>query len=144
MKKKIMILTLCFMVSLIATANKPVASGLQELDVKAFKEKVWNIDKNKTFVREGRLPIILDFSATWCQPCKRILPHLLALQEKYKGKLLIYEIDVDKTPELAQRFKVEGMPTLIFIPNTNSFKSLLGYKEYNELDAAVNSLFFKK
>jgi len=45
---------------------------------------------------------------------------------------------------LAQRFKVEGMPTLIFIPNNNSFKSLLGYKEYNELDAAVNSLFFKK
>ena len=144
MKKIIVLVTICFMVSLIATASKPADSGIQELDMKAFKEKVWNLDKNKIFLREGKLPIILDFSATWCAPCKRIKPHLLALQQKYNGKLFIYEIDVDQFPELAQRFKVEGMPTLIFIPNNNSFKSLLGYKEYNELDVAVNSLFFKK
>jgi len=132
------------MVSLIATASKPADSGIQELDMKAFKEKVWNLDKNEIFLCEEKLPIILDFSATWAAPCKKILPHLVALQEKYNGKLLIYEIDVDKSPEIARLFNADAVPTLIFIPNNNSFEALLGYKEYNELDAAVNSLFFKK
>ena len=135
---------LCFAISSVALAQKPSHVEIQELTFKTFKQKVWNFDKNKNFVREGKLPIILDFYATWCRPCKMLAPHLHVIQEKYNGKLIIYEIDVDKEPELAQRFNVNAMPTLIFISDTKSYKSELGYKEYDELEKLVKSSFFQK
>jgi thioredoxin len=125
-------------------AQKSTKVEIQELNLKTFKQKVWNFDKNKTFVREGKTPIILDFYATWCRPCKMLAPHLHALQEKYNGKIIIYEIDVDKEPELAQRFNVNAMPTLVFIGSATGYKTELGYQEYADLEKIMNNHFFNK
>lgn len=144
MKKTIQLLMLCLIVSSMTMAQKSTKVEIQELRLKTFKQKVWNFDKNKTFVREGKLPIILDFYATWCKPCKMLAPHLHALLEKYKGKIIIYEIDVDKEPELAQRFNVNAMPTLVFIGSTTGYKTELGYQEYADLEKMMNNHFFGK
>ena len=144
MKKTIQLLMLCFIVSSMAIAQNSSKVEIQELNLKTFKQKVWNFDKNKTFVREGKLPIILDFYATWCRPCKMLAPHLHALQEKYNGKIIIYEIDVDKEPELAQRFNVNAMPTLVFIGSTTGYKTELGYQDYADLEKMMNNHFFSK
>jgi len=125
-------------------AQKPAKVEIQELNLQSFKQKVWNFDKYKIFRREGNTAIILDFYATWCRPCKMLAPHLKAIQEKYNGKLIIYEIDVDKEPELAQRFNVTAMPTLVFIPSIMNYKTELGYRELDELDKMVKSQFFQK
>ena len=117
---------------------------ITDLSSQSFKQKVWNFDKDKSFTRIGNLPIILDFHATWCGPCKMLFPHLQAIQNKYKGKLIIYRIDVDKEPLLAQRFKVEAMPTLVFMGSKNNYKTELGYQEYNALDKLVNTNLFNK
>lgn len=144
MKKTIQMLMLCFIASSMTMAQKPANVGIQELNLKTFKQKVWNFDKNKTFLREGKTPIILDFYATWCKPCKMLAPHLKALQEKYNGKIIIYEIDVDKDPELAQRFEVNAMPTLVFIGGPLSYKTELGYQDYADLEKMMNKHFFPK
>lgn len=144
MKKIIQLLMFCFIMSSMALAQKPNKVEIQELSQKTFKEKVWNFDKNKKFLREGKLPIILDFYATWCPPCKLLKPNLQALQKKYKGKIVIYEIDVEKEPELAQRFNVNAMPTLVFIGNQTSYKTELGNKEYSELEKIMNNHFYSK
>ena len=144
MKKTIQLLMLCFIVSSMAIAQNSSKVEIQELNLKTFKQKVWNFDKNKTFLREGKTPIILDFYATWCRPCKMLAPHLHALQEKYNGKIIIYEIDVDKEPELAQRFNVNAMPTLVFIGSTTGYKTELGYQEYADLEKIMNNHFFSK
>jgi thioredoxin 1 len=144
MKKIIRSLILCFIASSMTIAQNSSKIEIQELNLKTFKQKVWNFDKNKTFVREGKTPIILDFYATWCRPCKMLAPHLHTLQEKYNGKIIIYEIDVDKEPELAQRFNVNAMPTLVFIGSTTGFKTELGYQEYADLEKIMNNHFFSK
>ena len=144
MKKTIQLLMLCFIVSSMTMAQNSSKVQIQELNLKTFKQKVWNFDKNKTFLREGKTPIILDFYATWCRPCKMLAPHLHALQEKYNGKIIIYEIDVDKEPELAQRFNVNAMPTLVFIGSTTGYKTELGYQEYADLEKMMNNHFFSK
>jgi len=141
MKKTIQLLMLCFIASSMAIAQNSSKAEIQELNLKTFKQKVWNFDKNRTFVREGKIPIILDFYATWCPPCKLIKPHLQTLQEKYKGKIVIYEIDVEKEPELAQRFNVNAMPTLVFVGSTNSYKTELGYMEYSALEKIMKNHF---
>lgn len=141
MKKILQMLLLCIVVSSAALAQKTTPVEIIELNAKSFKEKVWNFDKEKTFKRIGNLPIILDFHATWCGPCKMLAPHLQAVQNKYKGKLIVYKIDVDKDPELAQRFNVQAMPTIVFMETKDRYKSELGYRDYEEFEKLVKSHF---
>jgi len=144
MKRTLQIILMCFIVSSTAMAQKTTNVEIIDLTLQSFKQKVWNFDKDKTFSRIGNLPIILDFHATWCGPCKMLAPHLQAIQNKYKGKLIIYKIDVDKEPQLAQQFNVQAMPTMIFIGSKTSFRSELGYQEYDALEKLVNKNLFLK
>jgi len=144
MKKTAYLLLFSLLVAFSATAQSTANVKIEELNTKTFKAKVWDFDKNKSFKRQGKLPIILDFHATWCRPCKMLAPHLQAIQNKYKGKLIVYKIDVDLEPELAKKFKVEAMPTIVFVNSATSFKSELGYRDYAEFEALVKSHFFKK
>jgi thioredoxin len=141
MKKTFQLALFALIISSTAWAQKPAEVKIVELNAQSFKQKVWNFDKNKSFVREGKLPIILDFYATWCRPCKMLSPHLDAIQKNYNGKLVIYRIDVDQQPELAQRFNIQAMPTVIYM-NKTSYKADLGYKEYSEIENLVKSYFF--
>src|ERR1035437_3359410 len=142
MKRTFQLLLFCIVVSSAAIAQKTTNVEIVELNAKSFKEKVWNFDKEKSFKRVGNLPIILDFHATWCGPCKLLAPHLQAIQNKYKGKLIVYKIDADKSPELAQKFNVDAMPTIVFM-NNKSFNSELGYREFNDLENLVKTYFFR-
>lgn len=144
MKKTLKLLLICLMISSAAVAQQSSNVQIIELNSQSFKQKVWNFDKDKSFVRVGNLPIILDFYATWCRPCKMLAPHLQAIQNKYKGKLIVYRIDVDQQPELARLFKIEAMPTIVFMGSKNSYKSELGYKDYAEFENIVKANFFKK
>jgi thioredoxin 1 len=144
MKRTFQIIMLCFIVSTAAMAQNATKVEIIDLNLQSFKQKVWNFDKDKSFSRVGDLPIILDFHATWCGPCKMLAPHLQAIQNKYKGKLVIYRIDVDKEPVLAQRFNIQAMPTMIFMGNKTSFKSELGYQEYDALEKMVIKNLFQK
>lgn len=139
MKRTFQLLLFCIVVSSAAIAQKTNNVEIVELNAKSFKEKVWNFDKEKSFKRVGNLPIILDFHATWCGPCKLLAPHLQAIQNKYKGKLIVYKIDVDKDPEIAQRFNVQAMPTIIFIGAKDKYKSELGYRDYDEFEKLVKT-----
>jgi len=132
------------MVGTAAIAQNAAKVEITDLTTQSFKQKVWNFDKDKSFNRVGTLPIILDFHATWCGPCKMLAPHLQAIQNKYKGKLIVYRIDVDKEPLLAQRFNVDAMPTMIFMGSKSSFKSELGYQDYDALEKMVNKYLFQK
>ena len=144
MKRTIQIIMMCFIVSMTAMAQNAAKVEISDLNLQGFKQKVWNFDKDKSFNRVGNLPIILDFHATWCGPCKMLAPHLQALQNKYKGKLIVYRIDVDKEPVLAQRFNVNAMPTIVFIGKKTSFKTELGYQEYDALEKMATKYLFIK
>ena len=144
MKKNIQLLILSLLMSVGIFAQNANNVKIIELTTATFKQKVWNFDKNKSFTRIGNTPIILDFHATWCRPCKMLAPHLQAIQNKYNGKLIVYKIDVDQEPELARLFKVEAMPTIIFINSKTGYKSELGYRDYDEFEGLVKKYFFGK
>ena len=74
-----------------------------------------------------------------------LAPHLQAIQNKYNGKLIVFRIDVDQEPQLAQLFNVQAMPTIVFMGTKTKYKSELGYREYADLEELVNAnLFLKK
>ena len=89
--------------------------GVVELDAKAFNEKVYNLTVEE-LAYLGDKPAIVDFTASWCGPCQRIAPILEELAAEYKGKIVIYKVDIDKERGLAEAFNVSSIPAVLFIP----------------------------
>lgn len=81
-----------------------------------FLENIFDYRKGGEFVNTSDKPIVIDFWATWCAPCMRMLPELEQLAEKYKGKVMFYKINADKEKDLCNHFGVRALPTMFFVP----------------------------
>jgi thioredoxin 1 len=89
---------------------------LEHLTKETFKEKVFDWDKHKVWKFEGTVPVIVDFYAEWCGPCKTVAPILEDLQAEFAGKLNIYKVNTDTEQELSGMFNIQSIPSLLFIP----------------------------
>jgi len=114
---------------------------IPELNSTTFKEKVWDYNSSVRFKCNSKVPIILEFYATWCSPCKRFAPNLQAIQQKYSNLLYIYRINVDNEPEISKLFSIKNLPTLVFVSNQSIYKTEMGYKEITELEELVKKYF---
>ena len=64
---------------------------------------------------KSELPVFVDFTAPWCGPCKALAPIIEELAEEYAGKLKVVKVNIDDNQELAQKFKVSSIPTLVLV-----------------------------
>ena len=86
------------------------------LTKETFKEKVFNYEVNKEWKFEGTKPVLIDFYADWCGPCKMLSPIIEELALEYKGVIDIYKIDTEAEQELASVFGIQSIPSLLFVP----------------------------
>jgi thioredoxin len=77
--------------------------------------------------------VLIDFSAVWCAPCKKLSPILDKLGEEMNAEVEVIKIDVDKNPAIAQKYKVEGLPTLLLFKNSNVVWQQQGFIDEPEL-----------
>jgi thioredoxin 1 len=77
-------------------------------------------------VLRSATPVLVDFWATWCGPCRALSPKLEELSGSYDGKVKFVKIDVDANPETAGRFGIRGIPTLIVFKNGQMVDQLVG------------------
>ena len=89
---------------------------------------------------KGSRPALIDFYASWCGPCQRLVPIIDELAEEYDGKIDIYKVDVDAEQELAHLFKVRSIPTLVYIPTDDLPIVELGGRGKGELKEKLNAL----
>ena len=118
--------------------------GQEQITTQEFKAKVWDYQaSSQAIVLKAKLPVILDFYATWCRPCKMLAPELTQIQKQYKGKILVYKIDIDQEPELARVFGVQSVPTVYMIKKDGKYDGFLGYRTADEIQQIVETFFFK-
>lgn len=91
--------------------NKPIHISDAE-----FEDKVLN----------SELPVIVDFWAPWCGPCKMIAPVLEEIAKMHDGKLIVAKVNTDENPEWAMHFGVQGIPTLFFVEQGKVVDRLVG------------------
>ena len=72
-------------------------------------------DAFEKVVMQSLLPVIVDFWAPWCNPCKMIAPTLEKLAKEQEGKLIVAKVNTDENPEWMNKFGVQGIPTLLFV-----------------------------
>jgi len=82
-----------------------------------FLEEVWDYEKSpKTWIFKGDKPVIIDFYADWCGPCRTAAPILREVAGEYKGKVTVYKVDTMVETELKAVFGVKGIPAFLYIP----------------------------
>ena len=81
-----------------------------------FINKVFDYENNKDWNFSGDLPVVIDFYADWCGPCKMVAPVIEDLSEEYKGKVNFYKVDTEAEQELASVFGIQSIPSILFIP----------------------------
>ena len=79
------------------------------------------------------VPVVVDFGAEWCGPCKQISPILSELAEEYKEKILIAKVNIDENPEIPSNYGIMSIPTLILFKNGKSVSSQIGLIDKSSL-----------
>jgi thioredoxin 1 len=91
-------------------------------------------------VLQSTLPVMVDFTAVWCGPCKMLDPVVKQLAEEWAGKVKFVKLDVDHNPELAMRYQVMGVPTLMLFVNGQPGQRVSGYQPKDRLTAKFGTL----
>lgn len=88
-------------------------------------------------VLQTELPVLIEFSAVWCAPCKQVEPDVVALMHELEGKAKVFKIDVDKSPMLAQEFQVKSVPTFMVVKGGRVVAGQPGAMRRNQLRALI-------
>ena len=83
--------------------------------------------------------MLVDFWAAWCGPCKMLAPTIEKLAEHYDGKVVVGKVDVDDEPELAQRFGVMSIPTLVVLKDGKEVARTVGVQPQSAIEHMVDS-----
>jgi thioredoxin 1 len=102
-------------------------------------------NKRETFndIIQGDKPVLIDFFAEWCGPCKLMRPILNELRQRMGDKIRILKIDVDKSPVVSSAFQIQSVPTLMVIHNKSILWRQAGVMQANQLENIINQLLVK-
>ncbi|MEO1429328.1 MAG: thioredoxin [Cyanobacteria bacterium J06633_8] len=83
--------------------------------------------------------LVVDFTATWCGPCRVVAPLMEQLSEEYQEKIKVIKIDVDKDKPLAKKYKVQTIPAVLYFKNGELVETIKGVSPYEDFSKAVKA-----
>ena len=97
-----------------------------------------NEDSFDKAILNSPLPVLVDFWAPWCAPCRMVAPSLEKIAQEYAGRLLVAKVNTDENNQLAARYQITGIPTLLFISNGQMVNQQVGVLPYDALKQMVD------
>ncbi len=88
----------------------------------------------QTEVLNAGMPVLVDFTAVWCQPCKMLDPVVKQLADEWEGKVKVVKLDVDENPQIAMDYTVMGVPTLMLFKQGRPVERVTGYQPKDRLE----------
>jgi thioredoxin len=121
---------------------RPYEGGTSiKLEVQMAEMLHINEDTFKTEVLDSSEPVLVDFSAVWCPPCKMLDPIVQQLAGEWEGKVKVVKIDSDENPNLVMQFGIMGIPTLLFFKAGEIKERITGYMPKEKLVARFSPHF---
>ena len=96
--------------------------------------------ENFASLKTGNLPLVVDFWATWCGPCRMMAPIIEELANEYDGKVVVGKCDVEECEELAAEFGVRNIPTILFFKDGDVVDKIVGAQPKAKLVEKINTL----
>ncbi len=88
-------------------------------------------------VIKSEVPVLLDFWAVWCPPCRMLAPVVEEIAQEYEGKVKVGKVNVDEEPELAAMFRVENIPTVVVMKDGKVADTSVGYQPKERITAML-------
>jgi len=115
-----------------------------QLSTDGFKKLIFNYEVNKEWKYEGTKPVIIDFYADWCPPCRQLSPRVEEIAKEYEGKIVVYKVNTDKEKALAQSLGITSLPTLLYIPAKGKPQVTLGLIPKEQIVKTINEILLTK
>ena len=96
--------------------------------------------ENFESLKKGDLPLVVDFWATWCGPCRMIAPIVAKLAEKYDGKIVVGKCDVEENDDLAAEYGIRNIPTILFFKDGEVVDKMVGAQSEAKLEEKFQAL----
>ena len=97
-------------------------------------------NENLSSLKKGDKPLVVDFWATWCGPCRMVSPIISELAEVYEGKVVIGKCDVEENEDLAAEYGIRNIPTILFFKGGEVVNKLVGAQAKAKIDEAIQQL----
>ena len=104
------------------------------------KEAVFTDSNFKNEVLGSNIPVLVDFWAEWCAPCRALAPVVEKIAETNAGKLKVGKLNVDENPESAQQYGIQGIPTLLLFKGGKVAQQIVGFQSQGNIQRAVDEV----